>query len=375
MMGYPPTCLTCQRPFAQNSALASLPYVRRLAIDPARGRAWRICTGCGEWNLLGAEDATPVVEEARELLASSPTRAVDLGLDEARVGDLELLRVDLAPGEVLDAAVHARQEAVLARQGRLAIVAAVFGLVVIGWVAISPFVPGAMPSSEILAIVLPIWSAQLLAQGYQRWRLDIGPARGPVVAAVLTLAAGLALSFVVDPRQAAASLLGWPFITAAMIWINTGMPVGWTRLPSGRRVIITRRVLDLTRLQLGESGQLRVTLPSNITLEDHDGRVLLRDLLDGYSWETDGEAQAAGFQLARGAHSLPRVLELLRPALEAEQQGLPLGRLPAAWRAALDLALAGSGGTPGRLSALAEKAREAQQVAAIAESLDRDGAT
>jgi hypothetical protein len=63
-------------------------------------------------------------------------------------------------------------------------------------------------------------------------------------------------------------------------------------------------------------------------------------------------------------------LEQLRPALMAEPEGQPLGRLPGAWRAALDLALAASSGTPGKLTALAEKAREAQQVAAIAESLD-----
>jgi len=369
-MGYPPTCLSCQRPFPANSAMVSVPFVRRLAFDPERGRAWRVCADCGEWNLLGTEEAGPVVEEAGRLLAISPTRTVDVGLEEARVRDLELLRIDLAPGEAIDAEVQARQEVVLARQGRLATTAGVLGLATIAWVALSPLVPGAMPVSRILATALPIWSAQLLAQAHRHWRLATGRVKGPLTASILTLVAGLVLGHLVDQRQAAASMLGWPFIVAAMIWIDTGMPVGWTRLRSGRRVIVTRRVLDLTRLWLDAAGRLRVTLPNNTPLDDADGQVLLRDLLDGYSWETDAEAQSAGFQLARGADALPRVLDLLRPALAAEQEGLPLGRLPATWRAALDLALAASGAGPGRLSALAEKARTAQQVSAIAESLD-----
>ncbi len=99
--------------------------------------------------------------------------------------------------------------------------------------------------------------------------------------------------------------------------------------------------------------------------------MVLRDLLDGYSWETTTNAQATGAMLAHGNDPLPRLLEQLRPVLNRDPDGLLLVRLPAPWRAALDLAMAASGGMPGRLTRLAEKAREAQAVAAIAETLER----
>jgi hypothetical protein len=130
--------------------------------------------------------------------------------------------------------------------------------------------------------------------------------------------------------------------------------------------------MDWSRLWIDGAATLRLTLPDGRLMEPDAGHAILRDLLDGYSWETSEEAQRTGYQLARGGDPLPRVLEQLGPALMAEPGGLPLGRLPQVWRVALDLALAASTGTPGKLTALAEKAREAQQVAAIAESLDRE---
>ena len=53
-----PRCLTCDVVFRQNHALAALTHGRRIAFDPARGRVWRLCAGCGAWNLLG-EVETP----------------------------------------------------------------------------------------------------------------------------------------------------------------------------------------------------------------------------------------------------------------------------------------------------------------------------
>ena len=79
-MGYPLTCLSCQRPFPRNATLASLPLARRLAFDPVRGRVWSVCTTGGEWNILGAEAAAAVAEEAKHLLAAAPQRTVDRGI-------------------------------------------------------------------------------------------------------------------------------------------------------------------------------------------------------------------------------------------------------------------------------------------------------
>jgi hypothetical protein len=137
-------------------------------------------------------------------------------------------------------------------------------------------------------------------------------------------------------------------------------------------VWIRRRELDETRLRVDAAGDIRLTLPNGRELDVRDSAAVLRDLLDGYSWETSAEAQKVAATLLQEVEPLEGIVEILRPALDADPDGLQLVRLPPSWRAALDLALAADGGVPGRLSALASKAREAQQVAAIAETLDTD---
>src|SRR5690606_36585909 len=110
--------------------------------------------------------------------------------------------------------------------------------------------------------------------------------------------------------------------------------------------------------------------PNGRILDVDDSAAVLRDLLDGYSWETTAEAQKIAATLVPDVDALPAIIEILRPAMEADPNGVQLIRLPPAWRAALDLALAADAGRPGRLSSFAIKAREAQQVAAIPETLD-----
>jgi hypothetical protein len=184
------------------------------------------------------------------------------------------------------------------------------------------------------------------------------------------LVAGTIVQGLVSGAAALVGLASTPLVVAMFAWLDRGLPYGWTKLPTGGRQWIRREEMDFSRLSLDHDGRLRLMMPSGRLLTPDDSVAVLRDLLDGYSWETEEAAQLAALQLARGMEPLTRVVELLRPAIESEEGGLPLGRLPAAWRAALDLALSASGGAPGRLTALAEKAREAQQVAAIAESLD-----
>nr|MBP7620697.1 hypothetical protein [Gemmatimonadales bacterium] len=67
-----PTCLSCNRPFPRNGELASLPEGRRIAFDPGQRRVWRICTKCGEWNLLGAEAAGAALVELEARVGQLP---------------------------------------------------------------------------------------------------------------------------------------------------------------------------------------------------------------------------------------------------------------------------------------------------------------
>lgn len=309
-------------------------------------------------------------------MAAAPLHAIERGVDEAHVGDLELLCVDLEPGESTDGAIVDRQAAVTRRQSRIASFGAIAGMVTIVALVLGVLVPSLVPEGmggwRMLGILLPIWASQAYAAAYRQRRLGGGSIKAPLVAGGIMTLATLATGLMIG-RGALLTLAAIPLYVAMFAWIDDGLPFGWTRLTTGRRQVLRRRELDFTRLWLDEQGRLRLTLPSGRGLTPEDGNAVLRDLLDGYSWETSGEAQRTGYQLARGADPLPRLLEQLRPALMAEPEGLPLGRLPAAWRAALDLALAASTGTPGKLTTLAEKAREAQQVAAIAESLDDHG--
>lgn len=374
MMGYPLTCIACQRPFPANPTLASLPYAGRLGIDPVRQRAWRICLACGEWNLLGREESAVVISEADALLRAAPVREVDSGIHEVALPGLSVLRVELEPGEAMDAAVAGRQDAVQVRQSRMAKIGAVAAALILGVFVLGVLFPSVLEwvgGWSILTMMLPIWAAQTFATAYRRWRLNGDGVKGlMVVGAVLTLI-GTAVQWTVS-RSGALLVLGATLLFVALFaLVDRGMPFGWTKLPSGGRQVLRRWEMDLTRLWLDASDRLRITLPNGKQLAPDDGDAVLRDLLDGYSWETNRQAQSAGLQLARGADPLPRILELLRPALMAEPAGLPLVKLPEAWRAALDLAMAASGGEPSRLSELAEKAREAQEVAGIAESLDR----
>jgi hypothetical protein len=162
----------------------------------------------------------------------------------------------------------------------------------------------------------------------------------------------------------------WVVLTPLWIWLERGLPFGWTRLPSGGKVWIRRREMDESRCWIDRGGHIRLTLPNGKQLDVDDSLAVLRDLLDGYSWETSNDAQKVAAALVQEHEPLRSVLEILRPAMEADPAGLALVDLPPTWRAALDLALASTHGVPGRLTALATKAREAQTVAEIAESLD-----
>ncbi len=111
-----PTCVSCGKAFAANGELVSLPEGRRIAFDPGQRRVWRICTKCGEWNLLGAEAAGEALAEliAREPKASASLRSTRVS------GDLELLRIDdISKVEVADL-VMAEQRDGLRTAARLA---------------------------------------------------------------------------------------------------------------------------------------------------------------------------------------------------------------------------------------------------------------
>lgn len=59
----PGACSNCGTAFGINSELVNLPQGQRIAFDKGGTRVWRICTSCGQWNLLGREAAASALPE------------------------------------------------------------------------------------------------------------------------------------------------------------------------------------------------------------------------------------------------------------------------------------------------------------------------
>jgi len=90
-------CLVCATPFEANEELEHLPYGRRLAFDPHRGRLWTVCRTCRRWSLAPIEDRWEALEEL-EKLAKDKARLLSKTDNIAllRVGPLEIVRVGKA---------------------------------------------------------------------------------------------------------------------------------------------------------------------------------------------------------------------------------------------------------------------------------------
>jgi len=90
-------CLSCYRPFEANDILDQLPFGRRVACDPARGRLWVICGWCARWSLLPLETRWETLDQL-EALASGEARLLKRGENIAlfQAGPIEIVRVGKA---------------------------------------------------------------------------------------------------------------------------------------------------------------------------------------------------------------------------------------------------------------------------------------
>jgi hypothetical protein len=88
------TCIFCHGDLGSNEALERFPIGRRLAFDPERGRLWVICLKCGRWNLSPVEERWEALESCDRLFHDSRLRVStgEIGLARLREG-LELVRI------------------------------------------------------------------------------------------------------------------------------------------------------------------------------------------------------------------------------------------------------------------------------------------
>ncbi|MFL5582573.1 MAG: hypothetical protein ACJ8AO_19560 [Gemmatimonadaceae bacterium] len=88
------TCLFCHAALGSNETVESFPIGKRLAFDAAKGRLWVVCDGCGRWNLTPIEERWEAIEQCERAFRATFVRVStdNVGLAKLRDGT-ELVRI------------------------------------------------------------------------------------------------------------------------------------------------------------------------------------------------------------------------------------------------------------------------------------------
>lgn len=91
------TCLFCHRDLGRNESIEAFPVGRRLAFDPVKGRLWVVCLRCGRWNLTPLEERWEPVEECERTFRATKlcVATENIGLARAAEGT-DLVRIGRA---------------------------------------------------------------------------------------------------------------------------------------------------------------------------------------------------------------------------------------------------------------------------------------
>lgn len=88
------TCLYCHGPLGRNDLIESFQVGRRLAFDAVRGRLWVICRHCDNWNLSPLDQRWEAVEECERAYRATPIRVSTDNIGLATLSPrLDLVRV------------------------------------------------------------------------------------------------------------------------------------------------------------------------------------------------------------------------------------------------------------------------------------------
>ncbi len=91
-------CLHCAADLGANEAIEAFPVGRRLAFDEARGRLWVVCRGCGRWNLSPVEERWEAIEQCEALFRGLRLRASTSQIGVGRApDDTDLIRIGAPP--------------------------------------------------------------------------------------------------------------------------------------------------------------------------------------------------------------------------------------------------------------------------------------
>jgi hypothetical protein len=88
------TCLFCTKDLGTNDVLETLPIGRRIAFDAAEGRLWVVCRHCAKWNLVPFDSRLETIDDCERLFRSTTMRYSTDNIGLARVKEgLELVRI------------------------------------------------------------------------------------------------------------------------------------------------------------------------------------------------------------------------------------------------------------------------------------------
>lgn len=88
------TCIFCHAALGTNDAIEHFPVGKRLAFDADRGRLWVICGGCARWNLSPLDERWEAIEEAERIFRATPKRVTTDNIGMARLpGGVQLVRI------------------------------------------------------------------------------------------------------------------------------------------------------------------------------------------------------------------------------------------------------------------------------------------
>lgn len=90
-------CITCHRFLGRNEEIDAFPVGARLAFDSGRGRLWVVCQECGRWNLSPLDERWEAIEECERVFRSTSLRISTDNIGLARLeSGLELIRIGRA---------------------------------------------------------------------------------------------------------------------------------------------------------------------------------------------------------------------------------------------------------------------------------------
>jgi hypothetical protein len=134
------TCLFCNRPLGENTALEQFPVGRRVAFDGSKGRLWVVCRKCERWNLSPIEERWEAIEACEKIFRDTRMRVSTDNIGMARHPEgLELVRIgapmrpEFAAWRYGDQFGRRRKRAILYGVGGVAIIGGVaFGGIALG---------------------------------------------------------------------------------------------------------------------------------------------------------------------------------------------------------------------------------------------------